>query len=85
MKTKQFIRLFTGAICLTVLFACSKNNGKTSNSSSTATDLQTQADDQAQVSNESDAIVQAKFINQFGASTVASLANDGQMNIALRA
>ena len=56
MKTINLFRLSMGIACLTLLFACNKNNAKTSSNNSTDTQLQTQADDQAQVSTESDAV-----------------------------
>ncbi len=56
MKTNNLFRLTMGIACLSLFFACSKNNAKTSSTSTTNTQLQTDADDEAQVSNESDNI-----------------------------
>ena len=55
MKTTNLFRLFAGVTCVALFISCNKNNAK-STSTSTNADLQTQADDEAQVSNESDAV-----------------------------
>ena len=58
MKTRNFIRLSIGVSCIALVFACSKNNSNGSSTSTNAanTQLQTEADDQVMVSNESDAV-----------------------------
>jgi hypothetical protein len=54
MKTKNLQRLVMATALTSVLFACKKNNDNNSSSTSNA-DLQTQADDENRVSNETDA------------------------------
>ncbi len=58
MKTTILSRLWIIMIIAGVglIFACNKSSVSNSGSGNTATDLQTQADDQAQVSNESEAV-----------------------------
>jgi hypothetical protein len=56
MKTKTLYRLLFASTISGLLFAaCSKSSSSSSSSDTSQTDLQTQADDQARVSNETDA------------------------------
>jgi len=58
MKTNILSRVTLIIACVGVLFACNKNNAGNQASSPTSTaDMQTQADDESQVSNESDLLV----------------------------
>src|SRR5262249_38917816 len=57
MKTTNLIRAFVFVTCIGLIFACNKNNAKNPGSSSNSSqDIQTQADDQAQVSDEDEAL-----------------------------
>ena len=57
MKTINFIKMSIGVSCIALVFACSKNNSNGGTSTNAAnTQLQTEADDQVMVSNESDAV-----------------------------
>jgi hypothetical protein len=55
MKTNNLYRFATGIACAAIIFACNKNNAN-SGASTMNSELQTQADDQTMVSNESDAV-----------------------------
>jgi hypothetical protein len=58
MKTNILLRVTLIVACVAVLFACNKNNANNAGSGTTGTaDLQTQADDESQVSNESELLV----------------------------
>ena len=50
MKTINIFRVAIFTACVSLIFACNKNNAYNPGSSNNQTDLQTQADDQAQVS-----------------------------------
>lgn len=54
MKTRSLYLIGTVITLMSVLYACKKDNNN--NSGQSSTDLQTQSDDQTQVSNETDAI-----------------------------
>jgi hypothetical protein len=56
MKTMHFVRISIVVACLGLFFACSKNSGSGSSTTTTVDDLQTQSDDQTMASNEDDAM-----------------------------
>src|SRR5258705_4390718 len=55
MKTRSLYLVGTVIVLMSILNACKKDNN--SNSGQSSTDLQTQSDDQTQVTNENDAVV----------------------------
>src|ERR1700759_4503617 len=55
MKTRSLYLLGVTIALMSILYACKKDNNN-NNSGTSSTDLQTQSDDQTQVSNESDAV-----------------------------
>ena len=56
MKTTNALRIMMLVACIGIFFACKKTNVANSGSSTSSDDLQTQADDQSQVSNEDEAV-----------------------------
>jgi len=56
MKTRSLYLIGAAVTLMSILYACKKDNNS-SNSGTSSTDLQTQSDDQTQVTNESDAVV----------------------------
>lgn len=56
MKTRSLYLIGTAFTLMSILYACKKDSNN-NNSGESTTDLQTQSDDQAQISNENDAVV----------------------------
>jgi len=56
MKTRSLYLIAATVVLMSILYACKKDNNN-NNSGQTSADLQTQSDDQTQVSNENDAVV----------------------------
>ncbi|MBN8852309.1 MAG: hypothetical protein BGO55_01005 [Sphingobacteriales bacterium 50-39] len=56
MKTRSLYLIGAAVTLMSILYACKKDNNSNNNTTS-STDLQTQSDDQTQVTNENDAVV----------------------------
>ncbi|MBS1668519.1 MAG: hypothetical protein JST58_14175 [Bacteroidetes bacterium] len=56
MKTNNFLSVTLLAVSLSIFFACKKDSSQSSSSSTSATNIQTAADDQTMSSNENDAV-----------------------------
>ncbi|HVW61202.1 MAG TPA: hypothetical protein VHC48_14225 [Puia sp.] len=57
MKTRSLYLIGAAVAVMSILYACKKDSNNNNNSGQSAADLQTQSDDQTQVSNETDAVV----------------------------
>jgi hypothetical protein len=86
MKTKHFYRLLFATTLSGLLFtACKKSDSDISSSTTSSTDLQTQSDDEARVSTESNAAFDDANTAMIGASSVtgASLAPGVRFGVAV--
>jgi hypothetical protein len=85
MKTRSLYLIGAAVTLMSILNACKKDNNNSNNGTS-STDLQTQSDDQTQVTNENDAVVNdvnAVFSSQSG-TTGASVNPGYQQGIAVQ-
>ncbi len=81
MKTINIFRLALGISFFTLVFACSKNSGSSGSNSTITSQLQTQADDQAMVSNESDAVTTDANTAMYGSTAIAGNSISGSGDV----
>ncbi len=81
MKTINIVRATTIVACMSIFFACQKNNaGNGGSNNSSDDDLQTQADDQAQVSDEDEAVTNDANTVLYSQAAIAGNSSTSEQN-----